>query len=215
MIIVIISQVFAITLWAWMCVVECGNMVQFPTVYIHLNVSRVTAGSQLPSKDSDRIFHCFVFFFLNIPLVSHLDFPGGSDGKASCWQCRRPGFDPWVGKILWRRKWQPTPVLLPGKSHGQRSLVGYSPWGRKESDTTEQLHFHVSLCFSSTHCCLVAKSCQTLCEPVDYDPQAPLSMGFPMLKKPGLGEEDMGRGLWGHRNRKAWREGPRVRELGF
>ena len=42
---------------------------------------------------------------------------------------------------LWRRKWQPTPVLLPGKSHGPRSLVGYSPWGRKESDTTEQLHF--------------------------------------------------------------------------
>ena len=44
---------------------------------------------------------------------------------------RQPGFDPWVGKILWRRKWQPTPVFLPGKSHGQRSLVGYSPWGHK------------------------------------------------------------------------------------
>ena len=59
-----------------------------------------------------------------------------------CLQCGRPGFDPWVGKIPWRRKWQSTPVLLPGKSHGQRSLVGYSPWGRKESDTTERLHFH-------------------------------------------------------------------------
>ena len=55
-------------------------------------------------------------------------------------QCRRPGFDPWVWKILWRRKWQLTPVLLPGKFHGQRSLVGYSPWCPKESDTTEQLH---------------------------------------------------------------------------
>ena len=42
----------------------------------------------------------------------------------------------------WSRKWQPTPVLLPGESHGGRSLVGYSPWGRKESDTTERLHFH-------------------------------------------------------------------------
>ena len=41
-----------------------------------------------------------------------------------------------------RRKWQPTPVFMPGKSHGQRSLVGYSPWGRKESDTIERLHFH-------------------------------------------------------------------------
>ena len=46
-----------------------------------------------------------------------------------------------VWKIPWRRRWQPTPVLLPGKSHGQRSLVGYSLWGLKESDTTEQLHF--------------------------------------------------------------------------
>ena len=53
----------------------------------------------------------------------------------------RPRFDPWVGKIPWRRKWKSTPVLLPGKSHGQRSLVGYSPWGPKESDTTEQLNW--------------------------------------------------------------------------
>ena len=46
---------------------------------------------------------------------------------------------------LWRRQWHPTPVLLPGKSHGWRSLVGCSPWGRSESDTTERLHFHFSL----------------------------------------------------------------------
>ena len=48
-------------------------------------------------------------------------------------------FDPRVGKIPWRRAWQPTPVFLPGESHGQRSLVGYSPCGYKESDTTEYL----------------------------------------------------------------------------
>ena len=47
--------------------------------------------------------------------------------------------------VIWRRQWHPTPVLLPGKSHGQRSLVGCSPWGRWESDTTERLHFHFSL----------------------------------------------------------------------
>ena len=58
-----------------------------------------------------------------------------------CEPPRRPRFDSWVGKIPWRKKWQPTPVLLPGKSHGQRSLVGYSSWGHKESDTTEKLHF--------------------------------------------------------------------------
>ena len=55
--------------------------------------------------------------------------------------CRRPGFDPWVRKIPWRRKWQSTPVFLPGESHGWRS-----PWGRKESDTTEQLHLNLNYC---------------------------------------------------------------------
>ena len=52
---------------------------------------------------------------------------------------KRCGFDPWVGKIPRRRKWQPTPVFLPEKSHGKRILVGYSPWGLKESDATERL----------------------------------------------------------------------------
>ena len=54
----------------------------------------------------------------------------------------RPGFDPWVGKIPLRRKWQRTQVFLPGESHGRRSVVGCSPWSRKESDRTERLHFH-------------------------------------------------------------------------
>ena len=48
----------------------------------------------------------------------------------------------WFLFSTWRRQWHPTPVLLPGKSHGQRSLVGCSPWGCEESDTTERLHFH-------------------------------------------------------------------------
>ena len=59
-------------------------------------------------------------------------------------QCRRPGFNPWVGNILWRREWLPTPVFLPGESHGQRSLAGYSPWGRKELDMTERLTYITS-----------------------------------------------------------------------
>ena len=59
--------------------------------------------------------------------------------KRICLQCRRPGFDSWVWKIPWRRAWQPTQVFLPGESHGQRSLTGYSPWGHKKSDTTERL----------------------------------------------------------------------------
>ena len=59
-----------------------------------------------------------------------------------CWriflQCEIPEFDPWAGKIRWRNKRQPSPVILPGKSHGQRSLAGYSSWGCEESDTFEQ-----------------------------------------------------------------------------
>ena len=55
---------------------------------------------------------------------------------------KRRRFDPWVGKIPWRRKPQLTPVFLPEKFHGQRSLSGYSPWGRKDSDMTEHTHAH-------------------------------------------------------------------------
>ena len=56
-----------------------------------------------------------------------------------CLQYRRPGFNPWVGKILWRREWLPTSLFLRGEFYGQKSLVGNSPWGCKESDTTEWL----------------------------------------------------------------------------
>ena len=68
-----------------------------------------------------------------------LGFPVDASGKESACQCRRHGFDPWIRKIPWRRKWQSTTVFLPGEFHGQRSLAGYSPWGHKESDMTELL----------------------------------------------------------------------------
>ena len=76
-----------------------------------------------------------VLYFLLFQLLIQLIFT-----QSVCLQRGRPGFNPWVRKIPWRRKWQPTPALLPGKLHGLRSLVGYSPWGHKESDTTEWLH---------------------------------------------------------------------------
>ena len=69
-------------------------------------------------------------------------YPWWLRGKSVCLQCGRPGFDPWVGKIPWKRKWQPTPVFLSGKSHGQRSLAGYSLCNGKESDVTEHLSMH-------------------------------------------------------------------------
>ena len=68
-------------------------------------------------------------------------FPGGTSGKEPMCQCRRHmrrcAFDPWVGKYPWGRARLPTPVFLPGESHGQGSLAGYSPWGHNESDMTE------------------------------------------------------------------------------
>ena len=82
-----------------------------------------------------------------------------NQGLLHCrWVCESPKFLKWALnswtffpylffylKLFWRRQWHPTPVLLPGKSHGRRSLVGCSPCGRQESDTTERLHFHFSL----------------------------------------------------------------------
>ena len=61
----------------------------------------------------------------------HSGLPWWLSGKESACQCRRCRFNHWVRKIPWRRKWQPKPVFLPGKFHGQRSLKDYSPWGRK------------------------------------------------------------------------------------
>ena len=71
-------------------------------------------------------------------IIIEVGFPGGANGKKPTCQCRRHmkrlRFNPWVGKILWRREWQPTPVLLPGESQRQRTLEGSSPQGLKESD---------------------------------------------------------------------------------
>ena len=77
----------------------------------------------------------------NLEIKNHRGVTWWLSGKESAFQFRRCNFDPWVRKIPWRRKWQPTPVLLPRKCHGWRSLVGYSPRGHKELDTTERLHF--------------------------------------------------------------------------
>ena len=93
---------------------------------------------QLKIGQKDRVF---ITILINIIM----GFPWQYDGKVSVCQCRRHkrcGFDPWNGKIPQSRKWQPTPLFLPGESLGQRSLVGYSPWGCKESDRTKRLiHF--------------------------------------------------------------------------
>ena len=88
---------------------------------------------------------CLLISWLQSPSAVIVEPPeikwlSGKQSACRCRSHRRPGLHPWAGKIPWRRKWHPTPVLLPGESHGQRSLVGYSPWGHKELDTSEQLN---------------------------------------------------------------------------
>ena len=68
----------------------------------------------------------YIQFLICDSFTQYLSLPWCLSGKKSAFQCRRLGFDPWVRKILWRRKWQPTLVFLPGKSHGQRNLMGCS-----------------------------------------------------------------------------------------
>ena len=94
-----------------------------------------------------RFIFAFVYLFLNLPRWL-------SSKESACqWRRgRRCGFDPWVRKTPWRREWQPTPIFLPGESHGQRSLVGYSPWGCKESDMTERLTFKYYLPHTPIRC---------------------------------------------------------------
>ena len=78
----------------------------------------------------------------------HISLPRWHSGKESAYQFKRHrkcGFNPWVRKIPWRRIWQPTPVFLPGKFHGQKSQVGYSPRGHKELDITERLSMHACM----------------------------------------------------------------------
>ena len=144
--------------------------------------SKIWKGEHIPSV-STRLPTTSPGWFINP------GFPGGS-GQSICLQCRRPGFIPWVGKIPWRRKWQSTPVFLPGESHGQRSLAGYSPWGHSRTRLSDftftyaeryfmSKHFHptvhstlITLLFIIEYiyryvCMLSLQSCPTLCDPVD------------------------------------------------
>ena len=94
-----------------------------------------------PGKCHSAAPHSSKDFYLFCREKSHPPMlPRWFNSKESACQCRRRRrcrCDPWVRKIPWRTAWQPTPIFLPGKSHGQRSLAGFSPWGRKESDMIE------------------------------------------------------------------------------
>ena len=120
-------------------------------------------------------FSTMLMGWSQVPVLSQQPvlFTGDTYFQRSTCQCRRwrrLRFDPWVGKILWRRKRQPTPVFLPGKSHGQSSLVGYSSGGgHKESDTTEYILL-VKYIYAAAAAAKSLQSCPTLCDPIDGSP---------------------------------------------
>ena len=101
-------------------------------------------GSSIHGIFQTRILEWVLWLIIALchPMGQFLGFPSGACGEESACQCmryKRLRCNPWVGKIPWRRALQPTPVSLPGESQGQRSLAGYSPLGRRESDMTEVL----------------------------------------------------------------------------
>ena len=90
----------------------------------------IKPGSPALQADTREARYCtYMYSYMHLSFL--YGFPRWLNGKESTCQCSRLKFNPWVGEMHWRRKWQPTPVFLPGKSNGQRSPVGYSPWGRK------------------------------------------------------------------------------------
>ena len=114
-----------------------------------------------PNQDSDKLLQSIAVLLLNIIrpaivktnsslwflfiqsfVIWALGLPRWFSGKESTCQCRRYRFNPWVRKIPWRGKWQPTPIFLPRKSHGQRSLAGYSPWCCRVGHTHVHTHTH-------------------------------------------------------------------------
>ena len=132
-----------------------------------------------------------------------LGFPGGASDKESACQCRRHkrlGFNPWVGKIPWSRKWQSTPAFLPVEFHGQRSLAGYRLWGCKELDMTE--HTHTCYIYYLLLCCAACVK----------NPRANAGEVGDVGSVPGCGRSPGG----GHSNslQYSWLENPMDKEAG-
>ena len=116
-----------------------GNFTSSLTVLVSVFIFYILAWKRMPF-----FFHSILCLGIETEfwggVKSARDFPGSASGKELACQsrrCKTLGFNPWVKEIPWRRAWQPTPVFLPGESHGQKGLVGYSPEGYKEWDVTE------------------------------------------------------------------------------
>ena len=119
---------------SWACVVcRLPNLHTPPLCLCFLEPHSATEHEGLLSPE-------LLFYQLGLTFLGGLSrWRCGKESACQCQRCKRWGFDPWVRKMPWRRAWQPTPLFSPGESHGHRSLLGYSPWGHKESDLSERL----------------------------------------------------------------------------
>ena len=131
------------------CLISTHNFIINSSIHLLLilyGLSHQEVPSTINAFLTKENLHRFPLSFLaNNQNLSLWGFAVGTSGKEPTCQwkrCKRLRFHPWVGKIPWRRNWQPTPVFLPGKSHGQRSLAGYSPGISKEWDTTKHMSAH-------------------------------------------------------------------------
>ena len=120
-----LCQSLKIRLRVWCCYIHCPNE---ETKTENLSTCQSLYISLVLSMNLDWSM-CYSAVYQVALVVNNL--------SANAGRCRRQAFAPWVGKISWRRAWQPTPVFLPGEFHGKRSVVGCSPWGHKESDMTD------------------------------------------------------------------------------
>ena len=129
----------------WISELNKNMMLLFlPPKFAHAQARNlgIFLGSSHSTTFHGQLIKTFGSFYL---LIISQGVPGSSEAKKSSCQCRRCGFHPRVERIPWRRKWQPTPVFLPGKSHGQRSLAGFSPWGHKRVKNNLATELQLSL----------------------------------------------------------------------
>ena len=122
--------IFLLSLWFWLfqifhlsgtmkCVFFCIWLISLKAKFLRFtNVAYIRSSFLFMAEK-----HCIVCIYIYV-----YGLPWWLRWESICLQCGRPRFNPWVGKISWKRKWQPTPIFFPRKSHGWRNLVGYSPW---------------------------------------------------------------------------------------
>ena len=119
------------------CLLVSGVQQSGSVIHIHISTLFLDYFPCRPLQSAEQSSLCYTIGPYQLCVLYIVELPRQLSGKESTCQCRRCGFNPWIRKIPWRKECPSTPVFLPGEFHRWRSLVGYSPWGQKQSDTTK------------------------------------------------------------------------------